>query len=249
MSRVFSHRRTWRPDGSLASAGEVVIAQLDKSSASEALFVATMDFGHGQFAQASHRRAVVTEVRPVELVEQRSVIDRVAGKQDASALLPQADATRGMTREVDHLERPVAQVDHVAFVQELGGRRPLQFEAVRRHAAGGHGIDHQLGDVIAGISVRSEDGLAVAIGGNAVRTNGLQVLRLGRVDRAFVEFVHAPHVITVRVSGDREERIDGLGLDERTQRLDAERCVDDQIAVTAAHMPDVAAQQWVHMRF
>ena len=39
-----------------------------------------------------------------------------------------------------------------------------------------------------------------------------------------------------------------LGLDEVAQRAEAERRVDDEVAVAAAHVPDVAAQQRVDVR-
>ena len=59
------------------------------------------------------------------VLDQRAVIDDVAGEQDAGSALEQGDATGRMAGRVDDLEHPVAEIDHIAVVEQAGGRGGL----------------------------------------------------------------------------------------------------------------------------
>ena len=76
------------------------------------------------------RRDVIALQRVIGVVDQRSVIDDVAGEQRARRRFPQRDAAGGMAGRVDDLEGAVAQVDDVALVQDPAGGRGL--DAVSR---------------------------------------------------------------------------------------------------------------------
>jgi hypothetical protein len=75
----------------------------------------------------------------------------------------------------------------------------------------------------------------------------VQVCGLGLVDDALLELEQAADMVIVGVGGDHHERL----VEQRTRRLleahDAEAAVDQQVAVRAAHVPDVAAEQGIHV--
>jgi hypothetical protein len=67
------------------------------------------------------------------------------------------------------------------------------------------------------------------------------------VDRPLLELVHAADVIAVGMGGDSQEALGELALDEVAHRPEAERRVDDEVRRPPSHVPDVAAQQRVHV--
>ena len=72
---------------------------------------------------------------------------------------------------------------------------------------------------------------------------------LGAVDRAVVELVEAAGVVVVVVRRHREERVLEQVLGRGAQRRDAEPGVDDQVALPAPEVPDVALLDPVDVRF
>ena len=81
---------TWnlvlRRGGSWARAGgkQHAVDQLAKPGRSEAREMAAMHDGDGKVAQPLHRRGIVRAIRMIGIVDQRSIIDDVAGQQDAA---------------------------------------------------------------------------------------------------------------------------------------------------------------------
>ncbi len=99
----------------------------------EARVVPAVHGRHRQVAQTFHRLQVCVDVAARHLVEQRSVaVHGVAREEDAALLLPQADAARRVTRQVQDGEDAVAEVDRVAFVERAASRVvPTTAKAVR----------------------------------------------------------------------------------------------------------------------
>ena len=96
-------------------AREERVADLDEPLATEARFVAAVHDGDRELAQAFHRRDVRLRAAVVEAFEQRTVVDRVAREERAARAVEQADRVGRVPGQVQHLERDVAEVDHVAF--------------------------------------------------------------------------------------------------------------------------------------
>jgi hypothetical protein len=154
---------------------------------------------------------------------------------------------------VQHLEGAVAQVDEVAVGEHPRGR------------AGGHRVvgevhpfGHRrqqlavLGQAVAGVvhqaerlgapplrAERAADGCAV-----------LQRLGLGLVDPALVQLVQTAGVVVVvvRRHPDHPPAPEDLGQVDQ-QAAQAEAGVHQHVGVTAAHQPDVAAQERVDVGF
>ena len=156
-----------------------------------------------------------------------------------------------MARDVDHLEGAVAKIDGVAFLEHAGRRRRFERVCARIEARARVGVEQLLGiEHVAGILERLLAFLAEIRRAQLHAAVGVgEVLRLGGVDQALFELVHAAGVIEMVVGRAGQQRL----VDQIARRLlearQAERGVDQQVAVAAAHMPDVAADQRVDVRF
>ena len=73
--------------------------------------MAAMDDADRQVEQPAHGGAIVVPVRAPHVVDQRVVIDRVAGKQQAVALVEEPDRAEGMAGQMQHGEAAVAEID------------------------------------------------------------------------------------------------------------------------------------------
>ena len=230
-----------------APGAEVVVAHLDEAVAPEARLMSAVHDGDRQRAQPLHGLQVGIDVRPLELVEQRAVVDRVSREQDPGLGLPQTDAARRVPGKVHDLERAVADVDDVAVVEQAccGCTGDL---TDHRHANGRHRVDQELGDVVARVAVRPQHGLAVVLRDEGRLLRLREHPGLDAMDRPVGELGHAADVVGVHVRGDGEHRVIELMLHEVRDRHQPERRVDHEVAVTAAHVPDVAAQQRVDVR-
>jgi hypothetical protein len=83
-----------------------------------------MNDGDGQAAQRLKRRDIGVRVRVIGIVDQRAVINDIAGEDATRRLLEQADRSRRVSGRVD-LETEIAENDHVAIGEgTLGGRQP-----------------------------------------------------------------------------------------------------------------------------
>src|SRR5262245_300509 len=90
---------------------EIRVAQLAQARATEAHLMSAMDDRHRKIAQPFNRRDISGNVGAWKLIEQRSVVDRIAGKQDAGLRFPQPDAAGRVSGEVQDLECAIAGVD------------------------------------------------------------------------------------------------------------------------------------------
>ena len=110
-----------------------------------------MNDRHGQCHKPLHGPAVCGHIGFGQLVEKRSVIDRVAGKQRPCLFLPQADAARGMAGKVQHLEMPVPDGDDVSLIDDAG--RTCRLDPVGPGIVAGMGerIDEAVRQRVAGI--------------------------------------------------------------------------------------------------
>src|ERR1022692_1178332 len=77
-----------------------------------------------------------------------------------------------------------------------------------------------------------------------------QGLLLTRMNNSFPEFVHAPDVIVVRVSRDRDHPLGGVCEpgEHPGQRSDPGARVHDQVSLRSADMIEIRADQGVHVR-
>ena len=73
-----------------------------------------MNDGDGQAAQRLKRRDIGVRVRVIGIVDQRAVINDIAGEDATRRLLEQADSSRRVSGRVD-LETEIAENDHVAI--------------------------------------------------------------------------------------------------------------------------------------
>jgi len=86
---------------------------------------------HRRIAQALHGRHVDADVGARDVVEQGTVVDRVAREQRAGRLVPETDASRRVAGEMQYLVGAIVRVDDVTFSQEARG--PCRFQPVGRH--------------------------------------------------------------------------------------------------------------------
>ncbi len=235
--------------GRQARSGEVGVAEFDETLAAEARLVAAVDHSDGQVTQAAHGGDIGLDVAALQFVEQRPVVDRVAGEQHATPRLPEPDAAGGVAREVEHLERAIAEVDDVAVGEQRGRRRSGPLERGARHAARGHRIDEEVGHVVAGIEIRLTDRGSEQGGIEGDHAGRAQFVGLGRVDRPAVELVEPTDVIAVGVGRDRQQFVAHVVLDQVPQRTDPERRVDHEVELATAYVPHVASQERMDVGF
>ena len=196
--------------------------------------VSAVDDADGQGQQALHRGDVLPLLKVAGSLDQLAIIDDVARKQDAGRGLPQGDAAGGMAGGVDHLELPVAKVDHIAVPEN----------ALRRGGGdgigvAGKGLGRKLGEDIFGDVFVSE--------GVFPRWRPQQ-MRLGCVAEAAGEFVVQADMVEMRVAGHGLQRAFGHQRHPVTQGDHAHPAVDQHIAVAAPDVPDVAAVEFADMR-
>ena len=131
---------------------------------------------------------------------------------------------------VDDLERAVAKIDHVAVVEQSGRWRRL-------HRIGGRGVGQgrqSLERLVAGIG----------LGQRARPCRVCQYRGLGAMHPALSELVVPGDVVEVGVAGHCYQRPLGDQGDMLAQADHAPTAVDQEIAVTAAQMPEVAAVEF-----
>ena len=115
---------------SSAALAQVPLGDLPQPGPVERPSVPGIDDVHVQPAQHIHRRQVRLDVRLGQCVDQPAVVDRVAGDERAFLVIDQPDAARRVSRQVDHGEAPVAEVELVAAPHEVGRGGALRPEAV-----------------------------------------------------------------------------------------------------------------------
>ena len=86
----------------------------------------------------------------------------------------------------------VAEVDHVAVLQETGGRRRGELPRGRLGAASGDGIEEERADVVPGPAVDAQGGVAVGRRVHCGPASGGQLARFEAVDRPPVELCMPP---------------------------------------------------------
>ena len=113
----------------LPLACKVFVDELVISGCAEAREVAAVDDGHGQSAEAFHRCRIIFAVGMIGIVDQRTVVDDVAGEEYAAGFFEEANAARGMAGGVDDLEMPVTEINDLAVGQQALGRSRLYLVA------------------------------------------------------------------------------------------------------------------------
>ena len=88
--------------------------------------MSAMNDGDGQAAQRLKRRDIGVRIRVIGIVDQRAVINDIAGEDATRRLLEQADSGRRVSGRVD-LETEIAENDHVAIGEgTLGGASQIR---------------------------------------------------------------------------------------------------------------------------
>lgn len=149
-----------------------------------------------------------------------------------------------MAWQVEDLELSVAEVDHIALVDEAGHLRSALTERFegdprrerRDEVVGIHRVAGRIEPIDRCLPPRFErrEGLQFGSG---------EVICFGRVNDHIVELVMASDVIAVPVRCDRRDGLVeqvGHGVDEAGH---THAGVDDEVPVAASHMPDVATHQ------
>lgn len=189
---------------------------------------------HLQPQQALHRSVIVIGVRVVGVLDQRTVVENVAGKQDFRRFLVERDAPGGMAGSVNDLELPIAEVDHVAVLQQARRRRPLHRITLRAIGLGRQGVENVVGNI--------------GVGQRVFACRISEQIRLCRMDRTAFELVVAADVIEMGVACHRDQLTLGDKRDPFTKRDDAHATVNKHVAIAPTHMPDVAAVKFLDMR-
>lgn len=108
-----------------ALAREIFVDELVIAGCAEAGEMAAVDDGYGQSAKSVHRCHVVLAVGVIGIVDQRAVVDDVAGEECAAGFFEEADAAGGMARGVDDFEMAVTEIDDIAMGEQALGRGGL----------------------------------------------------------------------------------------------------------------------------
>ena len=69
----------------------------------------------------------------------------------------------GVSGQVQDLQTAVAEIDDVAVDEQAGCGSGGSFDDRRRHPGCRHGIEEELGDVVAGVAVGTDDGVGVDV--------------------------------------------------------------------------------------
>lgn len=189
---------------------------------------------HWQFVQPLQASRVVTQVRMIGIFDQRPVVDDVAAEQGLGFGFPQADAAGRVAGGVEDFEYAVAQVEHVAFIDEPCGGCGFDLVFGVAQWAVGVGFEHVVADVCIGQG-RCSCGVGEDVG-------------FGRVYQALGELVVPGDVVEVGVAGHGEQRSVGEPGQLLAQADHAGAGVDQHVAVTALNMPEVAAVIRAHQR-
>ena len=217
----------------LAVAGHIFVDQLAVAHRAEAGEVAAVHDGHGKRAQAVQRLDIDRDVGMIGIIDQRSVIDDVARQEGAGLLLEQADAAGRMARRVDDLEGAVAQVDDIALFEDAlhVGRLHMVHRLVPAFRLGD---EHVVGGIM------REDQVVLRVS---------EDLGFGGMHRAVAEFVVAADVVEMGVARDTGDFAPGGERHVRAKAKEAEAGIEQQVAVAASHVPDVAAEEGLDPRF
>ena len=186
-----------------------------------------------QAAQPLHADDVVVDGRVVDVVVEFPVVDHVAGVECLGCRFPERDAAGRVARQVQHFERPVAQVEFVAFRDGARRRGRADRVVVRIEALEGRG--------------RKDLRLHIAFDHRVHAVRCGQDAGLGGVDQPFVEFVVAAHMVEVAVAGDAEQRLLGHQRHLLLEAQHAHAGIEQQVPVAPADVPHVAAHVGVHV--
>src|SRR5262245_25557728 len=188
--------------------------------------MAAMDDLDGKAAEHCHGGGVISAIGVIGIIDQRAVIDDVAGEEDAGPCLEERDAARRVSRGVDDLEGAVSEIDQIAMAEKA--RRRCRCDAIGGSVpAARRGNEHLIG--------------GVAIGERPVAARIGEDRRLGGFDTAVVAFVMTADVVEMGMARDTDDRATGHQRDVAPQADVAEAGVEQEVAVAAAHMPHVAA--------
>src|SRR5580658_10461634 len=75
---------------------------------------------YGQHKQSLHRAPISDDIRVREVIEERSIVDRVTREKHLRGVFVEANATGGMTGKVQHFESAIAEIDDVSFLEQPG---------------------------------------------------------------------------------------------------------------------------------
>jgi len=105
-------------------------------------------------------RTIDAVIGTADLVQQRAIIDRIAGEQRAGDRLRETDAPRRMARQMQDFKMPVTEIDNISFLDDFRDGR--NSNAVVGHLSVGirKGGDQIVIERIAEIVVSTNRGIA-----------------------------------------------------------------------------------------
>src|ERR1700692_902414 len=132
-----------------------------------------------------------------------------------------------MSRNVQHVEVTVPEVDDVALLQHLGGRCGLHAITRFVESAGREALEHLE--------------FCVAVSEGAVGRGGGENVCLEDMARALAELMMISDVIEVRVAGNGEQRFAAEPGELFHETDDTGTRVEQEVSISATHVPDVAS--------
>ena len=109
-----------------AARGNVVVGDLDQTLAPKALVMSAVHDFHGQFSEPLHGFDIGRDVAFGQVVEQRSIVDRVPREERSRSRFPESDTSARMAGQVEDLEMTIAEIDRVVHEQEAADPMPLK---------------------------------------------------------------------------------------------------------------------------
>src|SRR5579883_3006288 len=125
--------------------------------APEARVVARMDDPRRQTLEPPHGGEIGADVAAGDVIEDRPVVNGISGEERAARGFPQADAPRRMSGQVQHLERPVAEVDDIPLLHQSGSRRGRTYEAPQVEVGPRQRREEAFTDLVARTLQRSDE--------------------------------------------------------------------------------------------
>jgi hypothetical protein len=184
--------------------------------------------------QACHRLTVGFNIATRKIVNQPTIVDRVAAEEDTVFVVKQPDRPRGVTGKVKDFECPVADADHGTFGNDLGQRSrhdlvvllvPVRARQARNRFSMLTEVTRERGFVGHGFEGSSFD----------LRANST------------LELVKRAHMIDVHMCCEGDYGLPRLDVEEAAKGAKPRAKIDDEVGVCSLHVVKVRTEEWMDM--
>ncbi len=150
---------------------------------------------------------------------------------------------------MQHFEHPVAEIDAITFAHQAGRRRRRTDQLARVEASMRQGRDERCAHLVPGPLYRCDelDRMIFTVQ-TEIGTRCSDLVGFGVMHDAIRKLVQRADVVDVCMGCNRGHRFVEQVLRGLVQAGDSHAAVDHQVAVTSAHMPDVALLEADDMR-